>query len=455
MKRSTHTPRAALAAAFATTAALFTARDALATPPGTYGFGARASALAGAVSADGGDSSSVYYNPAALVRATGVRVDVGYFYAHHALSVNGFDSAVDPAHGVVGGVVAPGRLFAIPFAFGLATHLPDDRLSRSRALPQLQPRWELFDNRVQLLYLAADVAIAPVRWLRLGGGISFISSTRGRLDIYGDIAFPQASASRLRHAVDADLRAVRYAQAGVQVDINDKLTLSAVYRGEFRLALEFDATVMGSVVVGSGAGGTRIPGRYDLVSRSTAVFLPHNFVVGAKFTPLPTLTLLADVTYQNFAAYPNPTARLDVALDLTPPPGLNVPIPALPPGVNPAPAAFRDTVSLRLGAEWRSVIRAHELALRGGYRFEPSPVPEQSSSESNFLDCDRHAVSLGAGFRIGGIDAVRGGVSFDLYSTLQALAPRMYRKSNPADTVGDQSLGGFVFDLGITTSIAF
>jgi long-chain fatty acid transport protein len=454
MSRSTHPQRAALTQALATTALLF-AREAHSTPPGTYGFGARASALAGAMSADGGDSSSVYYNPAALVRATGVRVDVGYFYAHHALSVNGFDSAVDPAHGVIGGVVAPGRLFGIPFAFGLATHLPDDRLSRSRALPQSQPRWELFDNRVQLLYLAADVAIAPVRWLRMGAGLSFISSTRGRLDITGDIAFPQASASRLRHAVDADLRAVRYAQAGLQVDVTDKLTLSAVYRGEFRLALEFDATVMGNVVVGSGTGGVRIPGRYDLVSRSTAVFLPQNLVFGAKFTPQRTLTFVADLTYQNFAAYPNPTARLDVALDLTPPEGLNIPIPMLPPGVNPVPANFRDTVSLRLGAEWTRAIRAHELALRGGYRFEPSPVPEQSGSESNFLDCDRHAFSLGVGFHIGGIEAIRGGLSFDLYSTLQALAPRMYRKSNPADTVGDQSLGGFVFDLGITTSIAF
>ncbi len=446
--------RTKLASISAATALLASA-TALATPPGTYGFGARASALAGATSADGGDSSSVYYNPAALVRATGVRVDVGYFYAHHALSVNGYDSAVDPAHGVVGGVVAPGRLFGVPFAFGLATHLPDDRLSRSRALPQLQPRWELFDNRVQLLYLAADVAIAPWPFLRLGGGISFISSTRGRLDIYGDIAFPQASASRLRHAVDADLRAVRYAQVGMQLDVTDKLTLSFVYRGDFRLALEFDASVVGNVVVGSGMNAARIPGRYDLVSRSTAVFLPQNAVLGVRYQPRPSVILLADLTYQNFAAYTNPTARLDVGLDLTPPPGLNIPIPALPPGLNPVPARFFDTVSVRLGAEWKQSIRAHELALRAGYRYEPTPVPEQSASDTNFLDSDRHAVTLGAGFRVGGIDAIRGGLVIDAYGSLQGLAPRVYRKSNPADTVGDQRLGGFVIDAGITTSIAF
>lgn len=436
-------------------AVLFHGLDARATPPGTYGFGARASALAGAFSAEGGDFSAVYYNPAGLVRATAVRVDVGYFYAHHALAVNGNDSDVDPAHGVVGGVVAPGRLFGIPFAFGLATHLPDDRLSRSRALPQTQPRWELFDNRVQLLYLAADVAIQPLPWLRIGGGVSFISSTRGRLDIYGDIAFPQASASRLRHAVDADLRAVRYAQVGVQIDALPNLTFSLVYRGEFRLALEFDATVAGSVVVGAGENAIRIPGRYDLVSRSTAVFLPQNAVLGVRYLPRPNVTLLADVTYQNYAAYTNPTARLDVALDLVPPAGLNLPIPALPPGLTPAPANFSDTVSVRVGAELRGDVRAHQLAARAGLRYEPSPVPDQSASETNFLDSDRVGVSLGGGVRIGGIDAIRGGLIIDGYASMQALLPRTYRKASAVDPVGDQRLGGFVFDLGITSSIAF
>jgi long-chain fatty acid transport protein len=435
--------------------AILAASPSTATPPGTYGFGARPSALAGAQVADGGDSASVYYNPAGLVQARGVRVDVGYFYAHHALAVNDRDTAVDPAHGVVGGVVAPGRLFGVPFAFGLATHLPDDRLSRSRALPQIQPRWELFDNRVQLLYLAADIAFAPWPFLRLGAGLSFVSSTRGRLDIYGDVAFPQASASRLRHAVDADLRAVRYLQAGLQLDVHETLTLGFAYRGEFRLALEIDATVMGNVVVGSGVNAARVPGRYDLASRSTAVFLPQNAVLGARFRPRRDLTILADWTYQHFASYTNPTARLDVALDLEPPPGLNLPIPALPPGITPAPARFHDTVSVRLGAEWTRALRAHRLALRAGYRFEPSPVPEQTGRDSNFLDCDRHGFSLGAGFRLGGIAAVADGISLDVYGSWQALTPRLYRKSDPTDPIGDLSLSGSVFDAGATMSLAF
>ena len=102
---------------------LLRAESAHATPPSTYEFGSRASALAGAVTADGGDFSSVYYNPAGLVRARAVRIDLGYLYAHHALYTNGSDNAVDPAHGVVGGVVAPGRLYGVPFAFGLADNL--------------------------------------------------------------------------------------------------------------------------------------------------------------------------------------------------------------------------------------------------------------------------------------------------------------------------------------------
>ncbi|MDP3278803.1 MAG: outer membrane protein transport protein [Deltaproteobacteria bacterium] len=447
-------PRRAVCAALVC-ATLALGPAAWANVPGTYGFGSRSSALAGAMSADGGDSSSVYYNPAGLLRAEGVRVDVGYFYAHHALNANGLDSQVDPAHGLVAGVVAPGRVFGIPFAFGLATHLPDERLSRSRALPQSQPRWELFDNRVQLLYLAADVAFAPLPYLRLGAGLSFVSSTRGTLDIYGDIAFPNANSSRLRHAVDADLRAVRYAQLGMQVDLHPDLTLAFVYRGEFKLALEIDGLVDGNVVVGSGDNAIRVPGSYSLSSRSTAVFLPQQAVLGLRWTPRRLLTLLLDATYSNYAAYANPTARFDVSLQLTPPPGLNIPIPALPPGLIPTPARFNDTLALRVGVEQRVQWTKDTLALRVGYRFEPTPVPAQTGRDTNFLDSDRHVISLGVGWLTQRVTALRRGWSIDLNGSLSALAPRVYQKLDPTDPVGDQVLGGFVAEAGLTTSLCF
>ena len=95
-------------AAWLPAAALITlsGAHASANPPDTYGLGARSTALAGAVSASSRDYSAGYYNPAGLARAPGTELSVGYLFAHHQLQLNGHDSHVDPARGLVGGVIA-------------------------------------------------------------------------------------------------------------------------------------------------------------------------------------------------------------------------------------------------------------------------------------------------------------------------------------------------------------
>jgi long-chain fatty acid transport protein len=171
--------------AFAILALMLVPSTALANPLDTFGFGSRETAMGGAMSADVKGWTASYYNPANLARSRALEIGFGYFRASHHLEINGNDTGVDPVKGFNGGLVAPGTLFQIPFAFGLAVHLPDDRISRVRALRQEQPRWELYDNRNQRLWLSASLAIQPFEWLWIGGGLSFMSSTRGRLDIGG------------------------------------------------------------------------------------------------------------------------------------------------------------------------------------------------------------------------------------------------------------------------------
>jgi long-chain fatty acid transport protein len=434
------------------------ARAARANPLGMYGYGSRSTALAGGVSADVSDPSANYYNPAGLVRGTRMQFLLGYFYAAHFLQSNGHDTGVDPAHGIVGGLTAPGRLFGLPFAFGLGFHLPDDRLSRSRSLPQAQPRWELYDNRVQILYIAANVAIQPWPWLRLGAGLSFVSSTRGRLDISGNISFTRPNDSQLFHTVDADLTAVRYPQLGMQVDVLPNLTVGAVYRGAFALQLQLDALVHGSIVIGgiNDPNATRIPGAYALQSSSTAVYLPQQGVFGLAWNPRSDVTVVADVTWVNWAAYFNPTALLTASLSLTIPPGLgNFRSPTVPPPTAVLPAAFHDTFVPRIGAEWRRGVGVHTFALRAGYRFDPTPVPDQRGA-TNFMDANRHVVSLGAGFVLRGLrPTLAGGLSFDVHAETQFLERRAVLKDDPADPVGDYVIGGYVLDVGASVTVLF
>src|SRR5439155_17054347 len=111
-------------------------RAARANPLDLFGFGSRETAMGNAAAADASVFSASYYNAAGLARARRMELLVGYFYAAHSLSMNGKDNDVDPVRGLVGGLVAPGKIAGVPFAFGIALHLPDDRISRVRALRQ-------------------------------------------------------------------------------------------------------------------------------------------------------------------------------------------------------------------------------------------------------------------------------------------------------------------------------
>ena len=161
--------------------------------------------MGGAVSADVSDFSACYYNPAGLALAHGLEISVGYFRADQSLYMNGKNSGVDPVKGMVGGAVVPGKVFDVPFAFGVGFHIPDNWLTRVRALPQDQPRWELYDNRNQRLWFGVDLAISPFPWLQLGGGVTFMAATKATLDISGHIDLFGPTDSSLRHQVDADL----------------------------------------------------------------------------------------------------------------------------------------------------------------------------------------------------------------------------------------------------------
>jgi len=156
------------------TLALATPRAA-AQPMDTYGMGSRSVSMGGAVTADVEDFTANYYNPAGLARAGAARIGIGYFGAFHELQLNDLDSNVDPVRGLVIGLVVPGQIEDVRFAFGLGVHLNDDYVSRTRSLPSRRPRWEFYDNRGRRTFLAAHLAIRPVPWLTIGGGLAFLS----------------------------------------------------------------------------------------------------------------------------------------------------------------------------------------------------------------------------------------------------------------------------------------
>ncbi|HEY6458725.1 MAG TPA: outer membrane protein transport protein, partial [Polyangiaceae bacterium] len=284
------------------------AADARANPLDVFGFGSRETAMGGAVSADVSDFSACYYNPAGLALAHGLEISVGYFRADQSLYMNGKNSGVDPVKGVVGGAVVPGKVFTLPFAFGVGFHIPDNWLTRVRALPQDQPRWELYDNRNQRLWFGVDLAISPFPWLQIGGGVTFMAATKATLDISGHVDLFGPTDSSLRHQVDADLTLIAYPAIGARIEATKDLSFALVYRGQFSMDLNVDANVQAGV--GLGRAGDLTTLLLALQTDTVDAFLPQQVVGGISYKPTDTLHANLDLTWVNWSAYQPPVTRI-------------------------------------------------------------------------------------------------------------------------------------------------
>lgn len=443
---------AALAAALLCTAIAGTTR---ANPADAFGLGSRSIALGGAVSADVHDFSANYYNPSALALVPATDLSLGYMYVSHHLELNGHDSQVDPVRGLMGGVVAPGRIAKVPFAFGLGTHVSDERLSRARTVDPSVPVWVLYDNRSQFLYLTANLALRPFKWLAVGGGMSFLAATKGSFGITGTAVLPDPTGrrsqydSQLRHEVDADLTAVRYPEFGITILPSDRFSAALVYRGQAELNLAIDAKLKGKV----DAGLLTVPAQYSLESQTLDAFIPRQVVLGTSTRPLDHLRVNLDVTWVQWSAYKSP-----VSYSVT---SLQVPLPKslLPPATKPSSRTdphFSDRFVPRIGVEYRFQLQKKlELPVRVGYAFEKTPVPDQTGA-TNFVDNDRHIFSIGAGFVLKHPGAVLpGNLRFDVDAQLSVLPTRVTLKQSPADFTGDYSARGTILAGGATLSVGF
>lgn len=442
-------------------------RLAAAQPMDTYGMGSRAVAMAGAVTADVEDFSANYYNPAGLARSGAARVGLGYFGAFHEMRLNDLDSNVDPVRGIVLGLVVPGQIEDVRFAFGLGVHLNDDYVSRTRSLPSRRPRWELYDNRPRRTYLAAHLAIRPFPWLTVGGGISFLSFSSNTLSIRGslDIAMPDRR-SALEHEIRADLTTIRYPQVGIQVQPIPELVFGAVYRGQFALSNTLVARV-GCEVPGDPGCPTGLsftglsdpfPGYFNLLSQSVNAFVPHQVSLGGSWSPTQDFRLNVEVTWLNWSAYVSPVGTSAIVLRIQVPESLrdSIRVPAEIVGTTPQPALFEDRFVPRIGAEGVLVReRMLEVRARGGYFYEATPVPNQLAL-TNLVDTDRHAFSIGAGIRLTDLRPLLPGfLQLDVHFQYSLFPERIMTKASWLDPVGDYRASGHLYAGGATLEVGF
>ncbi len=173
--------------------------------------------------------------------------------------------------------------------------------------------------------------------------------------------------------------------------------------------------------------------RIDLSAASNSHFSPRAVEFGLAFEPEKHWQISANATWDQWSAMhsdaPYASARVTGGLgDIFP----------TNPGKQPAPPGFRDTFNEALGVEGRPLMTENwQVALRGGYRYRPTPVPEQTGV-NNYLDADAHVFSAGVGATGKGLSKwLPRSLALDAYYQYQYSPPRIYHKSSPDDFMGD------------------
>lgn len=432
-------------------ALLFLSSVAYANPLDVYGLGSRGTALGGAMTAAADDSSANYYNPAALARGKDLRIDLGYRYAQPKLDINGRDNGVEASRGLHVGIVAPAEIGPVRFAFGASLWLPDQHLTRIRSLAYQTPRFALYENPTQQLVLEANLAIRIWRGLYVGGGLTYMSRTKGQVFLKGTVSPTDPNGSQLESNVGVDLLAVRYPQVGLLWELNKAISIGLTYRHKYSLVLDQAFRIEGAIG-NPGSPPIVANGHFAARAVSTDLFQPWQLQGGVAVHVTPQVLVAFDLAYVRWADFPVPASHLTLDVDV----GQFNSFLHLPPTRTYPNANFHDIVVPRIGVEARVYDRGRVgLDVRGGYVYEATPVPEQVG-ESNFADSDKHTFSAGLGVELRKLGAVLPlPIAFDVHVAVTYLPDRVNRKADARDAVGDFVSGGVVPQVGGTMRTRF
>ena len=344
---------------------LFLTTSVQASGPDLFGFGGRATGLAGTVVSHPLGHDAVYHNPAGLLLLTAPQVHVGYTYGQLDLNI---DDRLQDTHDISASMI--GVSLPLPLrgalkdtlALGLGFVIPTNTVLRAYLPRPGTPYFPVEANGAQTVTLQAALAYKPVDFLRIGAGFMALSALNGRIDVAPN------SEGRIGSSARTQLVG-RYAPIlGIHAQLSHSWGLGLVYRGQS--TAEFDLPL--NADLGDGFP-LPIP---TLAVHGTAQFDPRQieFELGWRHEDF---WLAAGVNWNQWSRFPQPiayAARPDIFEPL--------PIPD-----------WQDTLEVSLGMEipWKSVLAG---CLRWGYRLVPAPSRSTQPAHA-LLTNDRHVVAMG------------------------------------------------------------
>jgi len=356
----------------------------------TYGFGPRAAAMGGAMTAEANDYTAVFYNPALLVERTDVNFGFGVQFNRMVSNVASKDLAKDldcsncnapDSVGTSLGLLFPlGGKVKNHLALGLGVYVPTSVLLRLNAPASNTPYWSHYNGNPERLALHLGAGIKIVDWLDVGLGVQVLADLIGSSANVGvDLFSKEVKTGQLNAYLGTRVAPV----FSLALKPIKRLRLGATFKWEMRLNYRIPATVDLEGI-----------GVLSFVINGTAHYTPHTLNFGAAFDVTDNFTISAEGQWQNWSAAPSP--YVSILIDLSGPTldalglgsALDVQSATQKPG-------FVDTLGGRLGAEYRV---SERFAVRAGGFLRPTPVPSQDTKGTNLMDNTTVGLSAGIGF---------------------------------------------------------
>ncbi len=368
---------------------------AFADPVSLYGYGPRAAAMGGAMTAEANDFTAVFYNPALLTRRK--ELNFGFAFQFHRLipEIISKDLAkpIDCSQceapdnvGTTTGFVFPiGGKVKNHLSIGLGLYLPTSVFVRVNAPDATTPYWYRYNGNLERFVLHVAAGIKVTDWFSFGPGVSVLANLQGRVAGGGGALARVDLFSRNVKVkeLDASLTTRIAPTFGVAVTPIPQLRFGATYRYEIMLPVTIPAIVDLEGI-----------GTLNLSVNAISHYQPHQVSFGAAWDITEQLTVSLDGEYQHWSTAPSPYVSLSV--DLSGPTlaalgidkALDLNAPATSPG-------FTNTLGVRLGGEYRF---SERFAARLGGSYRPTPVPLQNVAGTNLLDGNTVGLAGGIGF---------------------------------------------------------
>ncbi|MBJ6801741.1 OmpP1/FadL family transporter [Geomonas propionica] len=370
--------------------------------------GAKAMAMGNAFAAQADDPSALYFNPGGIAFLPGIQVNLGStgiivpqteFQGTTPLSGTppldtGATTVTERSRRDI--VIAP-TLYAtyalenLPVTLGLGVN----------ATYPLSKSWSdssVFRNQVQIASIK-PINFQPTAAYRFdnlnlgvaaGIDVTYAVVTLQK-SLYAPVIDPTAPAPPFGAyelgslGVDGTATDVGY-NFGLLWKPRGDLNLGLAYRSKITLDIKGDANFLATTPTGLGAIGladsalspyTRARASSDA---STSITLPDTLDLAVAWRPTDKVTLEFDATRTGWSSF----KKLELHFDSAQVAAFNN---------QPDPRNWRDVWSYKFGAQYQMNQR---LALRAGYSFDESPVPNETV-DPLLPDADRHSFSVGAG----------------------------------------------------------